>query len=85
MTKKYDSGYQLELLIKDAKIAKETIASTGFDSKLPDLAIAYLQDAMNICKPGADHTECLKGWEKRAGVELEKSEARKENAANGSA
>jgi 3-hydroxyisobutyrate dehydrogenase-like beta-hydroxyacid dehydrogenase len=84
LTKNYDSGYQLELLIKDAKIAKETIASTGFDSKLPDLAISYLQDAMNICKPGADHTECLKGWEKRAGIELNKTELKNESTANGS-
>jgi hypothetical protein len=65
LTRRYQSGYQLALLIKDMKTTKDVISSTGFETGLPELA---------SLKDDADHTECLKGWEKRAGMELRKSE-----------
>jgi hypothetical protein len=74
LTRRYQSGYQLALLIKDMKITKDVIQSTGFDTGLPELAIGYLEDAIAGLKDDADHTECLKGWEKRAGIELRKSD-----------
>ncbi|KAH8807625.1 2-hydroxy-3-oxopropionate reductase [Xylogone sp. PMI_703] len=79
LTRRYESGYQLALLIKDMKITNDVIKSVGFETELPELSIKYLQDAMNQLKPDADHTECLKGWEKRAGIELKKSEQPKES------
>ncbi|ORX97607.1 2-hydroxy-3-oxopropionate reductase [Clohesyomyces aquaticus] len=72
--KSYDSGYQLELLVKDVKIAKEVIERSGFISDLPRLALAYLEDSMKLVEKGACHSECLRGWEKRAGVEIKKTE-----------
>ena len=78
LTRRYQSGYQLALLIKDMNITKDVIKSTGFETELPQLAIRYLEDALAILKDGADHTECLKGWEKRAGIELKQSERPKE-------
>jgi 3-hydroxyisobutyrate dehydrogenase-like beta-hydroxyacid dehydrogenase len=74
LTRRYQSGYQLALLIKDMEITKDVIQSTGFDTGLPELAIGYLEDAIAGLKDDADHTECLKGWEKRAGIELRKSD-----------
>jgi hypothetical protein len=74
LTRRYQSGYQLALLIKDMKIAKEVIGSVGFDTKLPDLSIEYLEHARGLTEPDADHTECLKGWEQRAGIQLKQSE-----------
>jgi len=74
LTRRYQSGYQLALLIKDMKITKDVIQSTGFETALPELAIGYLEDALAGLKDDADHTECLKGWERRAGIELRKSE-----------
>jgi 3-hydroxyisobutyrate dehydrogenase-like beta-hydroxyacid dehydrogenase len=74
LTRRYQSGYRLALLIKDVKIAKDVISSTGFETGLPELAIGYLENAIASLKDDADHTECLKGWEKRAGMELRKSE-----------
>ena len=74
LTRTYQSGYQLALLIKDMKITKDLILLTGFATGLPQLAIGYLEDALAGLKDDADHTECLKGWEKRAGLELRKSE-----------
>jgi hypothetical protein len=73
-TRRYQSGYQLALLIKDMKITKDLILSTGFETELPQLAIGYLEEALACLKDDSDHTECLKGWEKRAGLELRKSE-----------
>lgn len=55
------------------KITKEVIESVGFETKLPDLAIQYLSEAQGVVEPDACHTQCLKGWEHRAGIELKKS------------
>ena len=73
LTRRYQSGYQLALLVKDMKITKEVIEKTGFKTELPELAIRYLSEALEVVKPDACHTECLKGWEQRAGIELKKS------------
>jgi 3-hydroxyisobutyrate dehydrogenase len=78
LTRRYQSGYQLALLVKDMKITKDVILSTGFETDLPQLAIKYLEDALAGLEENADHTECLKGWEKRAGFELRKSEQQTE-------
>lgn len=60
------------------KITNEVIKSVGFETELPELSIKYLQEALDQVQPDADHTECLKSWEKRAGIELKKSEQPKE-------
>lgn len=72
--KSYNTGYQLELLIKDVKIAKKVIECSGFRSELPGLALKYLEESAHLVEKGADHSECLKSWEQRAGVEIKKSE-----------
>ena len=72
--KSYDTGYQLELLVKDVKIAKDVIEKSGFQSDLPGLALKYLEDSLRLVEKGADHSECLKSWEERAGVEIKKTE-----------
>lgn len=75
--KSYDSGYQLELLVKDVKIAKEVIEKSGFDSELPGLALKYLEEGLELVDKGACHSECLRSWEKRAGVEIPKTERKR--------
>lgn len=74
--KSYDTGYQLELLVKDVRIAKDVIEKSGFQSDLPALALKYLEDSMKCVEKGADHSECLKSWEQRAGVEIKMTERR---------
>lgn len=59
--------------MKDLKIAKSVIESVGVPSQLPDLAISMLSDALDVADEGACHTQCLKGWEKRAGVQLKQT------------
>ncbi|KAF2105261.1 2-hydroxy-3-oxopropionate reductase [Lophiotrema nucula] len=75
--KSFDTGYQLELLVKDVRIAKEVIEKSGFQSELPGLALEYLEQSMEGLEQGADHSECLKSWEKRADVTIKKTERRR--------
>lgn len=72
--KSFDTGYQLELLVKDVKIAKEVIEKAGFDTELPRLALHYLEESVKYAEKGACHSACIKSWEKRAGVEIQKTE-----------
>jgi 3-hydroxyisobutyrate dehydrogenase-like beta-hydroxyacid dehydrogenase len=79
------SGYGLDLLLKDVRIAKEVIQSARFESGLPDLAIERLEEAVKLTGgpgSGADHTDCVRAWEKSAGVIVR---ARDGSAANGGA
>jgi len=70
LPRKYSTGYQLGLLVKDMGISQELFEKVGFETKLPKLILEYLKDAASPLEPDADHTECLKGWERRAGIEL---------------
>lgn len=70
LPRKYASGFQLALLTKDVGIARDLFQHESFDTDLPDLIIKHFKNAMDILKPEADHTELLKSWEQRAGLEL---------------
>ena len=73
LTRNFQSGYQLSLLLKDMKIAQEVIEAGGVPSSLPDLIVDTLSDADQVAGPGADHTQCIQAWEKKAGVQLKQS------------
>jgi 3-hydroxyisobutyrate dehydrogenase-like beta-hydroxyacid dehydrogenase len=75
--KSFDSGYQLELLVKDVRIAKEVIENSGFQTELPGLALKYLEEGLQMVDEGACHSECIRSWEKRAAVEIPKTQRRK--------
>jgi hypothetical protein len=47
---------------------------SGFQSELPGLALKYLEDSLELVEKGACHSECLTSWEKRAGVEIRKTD-----------
>lgn len=70
LPRKYASGFQLALLIKDVGISQELFEKLSFDTELPDLILKYFKDSMTQLEPTADHTELLKRWEERAGLEL---------------
>lgn len=70
LPRKYASGFQLALLIKDVGISKDLFKRMQFDTQMPDLILHYFKQAMEGLNADADHTECLKAWEKRAGIEL---------------
>lgn len=74
LTKTYNSGFGLALLVKDLGITKEFMAHSKFDTDLPELIQRYLSDALKEVDPQADHTALLKAWEKRSGVDLQKAD-----------
>ncbi|KAK5118133.1 hypothetical protein LTR62_004180 [Meristemomyces frigidus] len=74
VTGRYNSGFGLALLVKDLGISREFMEYNGFETELPDLTRRYLSDALAEVEPDADHTKCLVGWEKRAGVKLKRTD-----------
>ncbi|KAF2099737.1 2-hydroxy-3-oxopropionate reductase [Rhizodiscina lignyota] len=83
LTRRFKSGYQLALLVKDMRIAKEVIESTGLQSPLADLIVELLSDASEVAGEGADHTSCILGWEKKAGIQLKQSHSSGAGVENG--
>lgn len=55
------------------KIAKSALDEMGVSSRLPDLMIELMEDALRIAGPNADHTQVIEGWEKRLGLQLKRS------------
>lgn len=74
LTKQYNSGFGLALLVKDLGITKEFMEYSQFETALPELIRGYLQSALDQVEPNADHTKLLVGWEKRSGISLQKTE-----------
>ena len=72
LTRRFASGYQLSLLLKDMKIAQTLIDKMGQHSDLSDLIVDSFAEADSIAGPGADHTQVIHRWEKRAGVQLKR-------------
>ncbi|KAK5205693.1 hypothetical protein LTR72_004914 [Exophiala xenobiotica] len=73
LTRNFASGFGLGLLVKDIGITKDFMEYNDFETELPDLIKKYLSFSYNLVEPGADHTEALKGWEKRSGVQLKET------------
>lgn len=57
------------------KIARTLIDEMGPHSELSDLIVDSFADADGFAGPGADHTQVIQGWEKKAGMQLKQSEA----------
>lgn len=74
ITKEYNSGFGLALLVKDLGITQDFMEHNQFQTSLPGILRRYLSDALAEVEPQADHTKLLVGWEKRAGFELHKSD-----------
>ncbi|EME43367.1 hypothetical protein DOTSEDRAFT_72693 [Dothistroma septosporum NZE10] len=74
LTKRYNSGFGLALLVKDLGITEDFMQHNGFHTDLPALTKRYLGDALKEVEPMADHTKALVGWEKRSGVKLKPTE-----------
>ncbi|KAK5457348.1 hypothetical protein LTS15_005129 [Exophiala xenobiotica] len=73
LTRNFASGFGLGLLVKDIGIIKDFMEYNDFETELPDLIKKYLSFSYDLVSPGADHTEALKGWEKRSGVQLKET------------
>jgi len=78
LTRRFDSGFGLGLLVKDLGITEEFMERQGFRTGLPGMLRGYLQDGLDRVDAKADHTACLVGWEERSGVRLKKTEGVRE-------
>ncbi len=71
LSRRYASGFQLALLVKDLGICSELAESVQFATGLP----AHLRDQLaaaldDLGEEHADHTEAVIHWERRAGKPL---------------
>ncbi|KAF2099736.1 2-hydroxy-3-oxopropionate reductase [Rhizodiscina lignyota] len=74
LTRNYNSGFGLALLVKDLGITEEFMEQNKFETELPGLVKRYLQYSLDRVEPSADHTKALVGWEERSGVKLKQTE-----------
>ncbi|CAK3861742.1 2-hydroxy-3-oxopropionate reductase [Lecanosticta acicola] len=73
LTRRFRSGYQLALLIKDMKIAKSVLEEMGVPSALPQLMIELMEEALSVAGPNADHVQVIRRWEEQVGMQLRQS------------
>ena len=79
LTRNFNSGFGLALLVKDLGITEDFMKHSQFETKLPGLLRGYLQHGIDVVGPErgqtCDHTESIRGWEERCGgVELKKTD-----------
>ena len=72
LSRAFDSGFSLELMVKDLKTALEVARSTGSPAPLAEACLEAWTGAQAALGPGLDHTAVVRHWEKLAGTELGK-------------
>src|SRR6267142_3007374 len=70
LSRAFDSGFSLDLMVKDLKTALEVARSTGSPAPLAEACLRAWSDAQTALGPGLDHTAVVGYWEKLAGTEL---------------
>jgi 3-hydroxyisobutyrate dehydrogenase len=70
MSRKFDSGFSLELMVKDLGIAMEVAKSGGVSTPFAALCREMWAGASAMLGPGADHTAVARLSEQLAGLEL---------------
>ncbi len=72
LSRAFDSGFSLDLMVKDLKTALEVARSTGSPAPLAGACLEAWTEAQAALGPGLDHTAVVRYWEKLAGTELGK-------------
>jgi 3-hydroxyisobutyrate dehydrogenase len=67
----YDSGFALQLMLKDMRIATQLARECGLPSRLGESAVELWDEAASGLDPAADHTEVARYLEKWAGRRVE--------------
>src|SRR6267154_207918 len=70
LSRAFDSGFSLELMVKDLKTALEVARSTGSPAPLAEACLEAWTEAQAALGSGLDHTAVVRHWEKLAGSEL---------------
>ena len=74
LSRSFNSGFSLDLMVKDLRTAVEVARATGSPAPFADACLEAWSDAQSALGPGADHTAVVRYWEKLAGTELGKRE-----------
>ncbi|HTQ72877.1 MAG TPA: NAD(P)-dependent oxidoreductase [Burkholderiales bacterium] len=72
LSRAFDSGFSLDLMVKDLKTALEVARSTGSPAPFAEACVRAWSEAQRTLGPGHDHTEVARYWEGLAGTELRK-------------
>ncbi|HKB74897.1 MAG TPA: NAD(P)-dependent oxidoreductase [Burkholderiales bacterium] len=72
LSRAFDSGFSLDLMVKDLNTALEVARSTGSPARLAEACLEAWTEAQATLGPGLDHTAVVRYWEKLAGTELRK-------------
>src|SRR5262252_2239053 len=67
-----DSGFSLDLMVKDLKTALEVARSSHTPAPVAEACVQAWSEAQAVLGPGLDHTEVVRYWERLAGTELGK-------------
>jgi 3-hydroxyisobutyrate dehydrogenase len=70
LSRAFDSGFSLDLMVKDLRTALEVARSTGSPAPLAEACLEVWTEAQAALGAGADHTAVVRYWEKLAGTEL---------------
>jgi 3-hydroxyisobutyrate dehydrogenase len=74
LSRTFDSGFSLDLMVKDLKTALEVAHSSGTPAPLAEACVAAWSEAQAVLGPGLDHTAVARYWEQLAGTEPGKKE-----------
>jgi 3-hydroxyisobutyrate dehydrogenase len=69
----FDSGFSLDLMVKDLKTALEVARATGSPVPLAEACVGAWIEAQAALGPGLDHTAVVRYWENLVGTELGKT------------
>jgi len=70
LSRTFDSGFSLDLMVKDLKIALEVARATGTPAPLAEACVEAWSEAQAALGPGLDHTAVVRYWEELAGAEI---------------
>jgi 3-hydroxyisobutyrate dehydrogenase len=72
LSRTFDSGFSLDLMVKDLKTALEVAQATGSPAPLAEACVEAWTEAQAALGPGLDHTAVVRYWENLAGTVLGK-------------
>ena len=70
LSRRFDAGFSLDLMLKDLRTAMEIARATGSPVPLGEACLEAWTKARDAVGTGADHTAVARYWEKRTGTEL---------------
>jgi 3-hydroxyisobutyrate dehydrogenase len=72
LSRRFDAGFSLDLMVKDLRTAIEVAQATGSPVPIGEAVLDAWAAAQKELGPGADHTAVVRHWERLAGTEIGK-------------